>query len=106
MSVIAIVSAMTRTRPLRLSAFLVFLLAKAVGDANALDYPKQIIKVVVPFAAAGVTDIVARVVFDRIARTEPPPELDQAAQAAFIAKSQALAPQYRTELLPPPGGPR
>ena len=35
-------------------------------------------------------------------RTEPPPELDEAAQAAFIAKSQALAPQYRTELLPPP----
>src|SRR3954451_5596371 len=60
---------MTRTRPLRLSAFLIFLLANAVGDANALDYPKQIIKVVVPFAAAGVTDIVARVVFDRIARS-------------------------------------
>jgi len=39
-------------------------------------------------------------------RTEPPPPLDQAAQAAFIAKSQALAPKYRTELLPPPGGPR
>jgi uncharacterized cupin superfamily protein len=34
-------------------------------------------------------------------RIEPPPELDQAAQAAFIAKSQALAPQYRTELLLP-----
>jgi quercetin dioxygenase-like cupin family protein len=34
-------------------------------------------------------------------RTEPPPELDQAAQAAFVAKSQALAPQYRTELLGP-----
>ena len=40
-----------------------------VSNANALDYPKQTIKVVVPFAAAGVTDIVARVVFDRIART-------------------------------------
>ena len=60
---------MIRTRLLRLSAFVVFLLANAVGDANALDYPKQTIKVVVPFAAAGVTDIVARVVFDRIART-------------------------------------
>ena len=34
-------------------------------------------------------------------RTEPPPGLDPAAQAAFIAKSQALAPQYRTELLLP-----
>jgi quercetin dioxygenase-like cupin family protein len=35
-------------------------------------------------------------------RTEPPPELDEAAQAAFIAKSLALASRYRTELLPPP----
>jgi quercetin dioxygenase-like cupin family protein len=34
-------------------------------------------------------------------RTEAPPELDEAATAAFIAKSQALAPQYRTELLRP-----
>jgi uncharacterized cupin superfamily protein len=34
-------------------------------------------------------------------RTEPPPELDEAARAAFIAKSQALAPQYSTELLRP-----
>ena len=34
-------------------------------------------------------------------RTEPPPALDEAAQAAFIARSQALAPQYRTELLGP-----
>jgi quercetin dioxygenase-like cupin family protein len=36
-------------------------------------------------------------------RTEPPPKLDAAAQQAFIAKSRALAPTYRTELLPPPG---
>ena len=34
-------------------------------------------------------------------RTTPPPKLDEAAQAAFIAKSEALAPQYRTEMLPP-----
>ncbi len=39
-------------------------------------------------------------------RTEPPPKLDDAAQAAFIAKSKSLAPQYRTDLLPPPGGSR
>ena len=32
-------------------------------------------------------------------RTTPPPKLDEAAQAAFKAKSEALAPQYRTELL-------
>jgi hypothetical protein len=34
-------------------------------------------------------------------RTEPPP-LDAEAQAAFIAKSMTLAPQYKTGLLPPP----
>jgi quercetin dioxygenase-like cupin family protein len=34
-------------------------------------------------------------------RTEPPPALDGETQTAFIAKSQALAPEYRTELLLP-----
>jgi quercetin dioxygenase-like cupin family protein len=34
-------------------------------------------------------------------RTEAPPALDDAGTAAFIAKAAALAPQYRTELLPP-----
>jgi quercetin dioxygenase-like cupin family protein len=36
-------------------------------------------------------------------RTQAPPPLDGDAQAAFIAKSKALAPKYKTELLPPPG---
>jgi hypothetical protein len=35
-------------------------------------------------------------------RTQPPPELDESATAAFVAKAKALAPRYRTELLPPP----
>jgi quercetin dioxygenase-like cupin family protein len=34
-------------------------------------------------------------------RTERPPALDEEAQAAFIARSKALAPEYRTELLLP-----
>jgi quercetin dioxygenase-like cupin family protein len=34
-------------------------------------------------------------------RTSPPPKLDEAAQAQFRAKAEALAPKYRTELLPP-----
>ena len=34
-------------------------------------------------------------------RTEPPPALDEEAQAAFITKSKALAPEYHTELLLP-----
>jgi quercetin dioxygenase-like cupin family protein len=36
-------------------------------------------------------------------RTQVPPPLDAAAQAAFIARAKALAPEYKTELLPPPG---
>jgi tripartite-type tricarboxylate transporter receptor subunit TctC len=42
--------------------------AAALTVAEAADYPNTSVKVVVPFAAAGVTDIVARVVFDRVAR--------------------------------------
>ena len=33
-------------------------------------------------------------------RTTPPPKLDEAAQEAFKAKSEALAPKYLTEFLP------
>ncbi len=33
-------------------------------------------------------------------RTTPPPKLDDAAQAEFRAKAAALAPKYRTQLLP------
>jgi quercetin dioxygenase-like cupin family protein len=36
-------------------------------------------------------------------RTEAPPPLSDAQQQAFIAKSQRLAPQFKTDLLPPPG---
>ena len=39
------------------------------------------------------------------ARTEAPPPLDPAAQAAFIARSKSLAPEYKTELLPPAAAP-
>lgn len=34
-------------------------------------------------------------------RTTLPPKLDEEAQAAFKEKAEALAPKYRTELLPP-----
>jgi quercetin dioxygenase-like cupin family protein len=34
-------------------------------------------------------------------RTTPPPKLDEAAQTEFRQKAEALAPKYRTELLPP-----
>ena len=37
-------------------------------------------------------------------RTQAPPPLDDAGQAAFVAKASELAPRYRTELLPPAQG--
>jgi quercetin dioxygenase-like cupin family protein len=36
-------------------------------------------------------------------RTQAPPPLGADAQAAFIAKVKEFAPEYKTELLPPPG---
>jgi len=36
-------------------------------------------------------------------RTQAPPPLDASAQAAFITRAKALEPEYKTELLPPPG---
>jgi quercetin dioxygenase-like cupin family protein len=36
-------------------------------------------------------------------RTEAPPPLSADEQAAFVERSQRLAPEYSTELLPPPG---
>src|SRR4051794_22234442 len=51
----------------RLAAVALFITA-AVG-ASAQDFPSKNIRVVVPFAAAGVTDIVARIVFDRASQT-------------------------------------
>ncbi len=44
------------------------MLLAATGAARALDFPTRTIRVVVPFAAAGVTDIVARIVFDKVAQ--------------------------------------
>jgi mannose-6-phosphate isomerase-like protein (cupin superfamily) len=35
-------------------------------------------------------------------RTTPAPKLSDAEQEAFMKKAQALAPQFRTEVLPPP----
>jgi quercetin dioxygenase-like cupin family protein len=65
---------------------------------NASDRPARLLCVCAP---AGQEDFFLAV-GDRVAtRTTPPPGLDDAARAAFIAKSQALAPHYRTELLRP-----
>ena len=39
-------------------------------------------------------------------RTQAPPPLSPDEQKAFVARSQQLAPQFKTELLPPPGADR
>ena len=50
---------------------------------------------------AGQEEFFAEVGVPVATRTTPPPPLDPAAQAAFIARVVALAPKYKTELLPP-----
>ena len=60
---------MVRNRLIRSSAVGISLLVAVAGHAGAIDYPNKTIKVVVPFSAAGVTDIVARVVFDRVSQS-------------------------------------
>jgi quercetin dioxygenase-like cupin family protein len=52
-------------------------------------------------APSGQEEFFAEVGQPVTSRTEPPPALDEASQAAFITKSKALAPEYRTELLLP-----
>jgi quercetin dioxygenase-like cupin family protein len=52
-------------------------------------------------APAGQEELFLHVGVPVASRTAPPPPLDEAGQAAFKAKAEALAPYYRTELLPP-----
>jgi quercetin dioxygenase-like cupin family protein len=49
-------------------------------------------------APAGQDEFFAQVGIPVATRTEIPPQLDADAQTAFIAKSMALAPEYRTDL--------
>jgi quercetin dioxygenase-like cupin family protein len=67
---------------------------------NAGDRPARLLCLCSP---SGQEDFFRAVGVPVARRTQAPPALDAAAQAAFIAKARALAPQYRTELLPPPG---
>jgi quercetin dioxygenase-like cupin family protein len=65
---------------------------------NASSRPARLLCICAP---AGQENFFLAVGAPVATRTEPPPELDEAARAAFIAKSGALAPEYRTELLRP-----
>lgn len=67
---------------------------------NATDVPSRLLCLCAPSGQEEFFTLVGQPVSTR---TEAPPPLDADAQAAFIAKSGALAPEYKTELLPPPG---
>jgi len=67
---------------------------------NAADTPSRLLCMCAP---SGQEEFFLLVGEPVASRTEAPPPLDAGAQAAFIAKSRALAPEYNTELLPPPG---
>ena len=65
---------------------------------NASDHPARLLCLCSP---SGQEEFFLAVGIPVAHRTEAPPALDDAAQAAFVAKAQALAPRFRTELLPP-----
>ncbi len=48
------------------AALLGALLLAPLGTARAADWPTRSVRVIVPFAASGVTDIVARIVMDKV----------------------------------------
>lgn len=79
------------------------------GFRNLADRPSRLLCMCAP---AGQEEFFALVGQPVANRTDPPPPLDSVAREAFIARSQSLAPQFRTELLPPapvadrPGGAR
>lgn len=65
---------------------------------NASSQPVRMLCLCSP---SGMEDFFREVGVPVATRTTPPPALDPAGLAAFIAKAEALAPKYRTELLPP-----
>ncbi len=65
---------------------------------NKSDRPARLLCICSP---AGQEEFFAKVGVPVATRTSAPPKLDEKAEAEFRAKAQALAPQYRTELLRP-----
>ncbi len=55
-----------RTTRRNISAVLLGALVMSLGAARAADWPTRPVRVIVPFAASGVTDIVARIVMDKV----------------------------------------
>src|ERR1700722_10374690 len=67
---------------------------------NTADKPSRLLCMCAPSGQEEFFTLVGQPV---ATRTEAPPPLDAHAQAAFIATSKALALEYKSELLPPPG---
>ena len=65
---------------------------------NSSEQPARMLCVCAP---AGQEEFFLEIGIPVATRTTPPPRQDEAAQAAFREKALALAPKYRTELLPP-----
>lgn len=63
---------------------------------NSSDRPVRLLCICSP---AGQEEFFEQVGVPVATRTTPPPKLDAAAQTAFRAKAEELAPKYRTELL-------
>ena len=63
---------------------------------NKTDKPVRLLCICAP---AGQEEFFKAVGVPVATRTTPPPQLDEAAQMAFMEKARALAPKYRTELL-------
>ena len=59
----------TTRRPILAFWLAAMLLSVPFGTARALDYPTRPVRVVVPFAASGVTDIVTRIVLDKVGQS-------------------------------------
>jgi quercetin dioxygenase-like cupin family protein len=66
---------------------------------NAGDKPARLLCLCAPSGQEEFFTLVGQPV---ATRTEAPQPLDDAAQAAFVTRAQELAPEYKTELLPPP----
>jgi uncharacterized cupin superfamily protein len=67
---------------------------------NVSDKPARLLCICGP---AGQEEFFEQIGVPVATRTTTPPQLDEAAQAAFIQKAQLLARQYRSELLKPAG---
>ena len=65
------------------------------------NHSKQTARLLCMCTPAGQDEFFMAVGVSVARRTTPPPKPDPTEQAAFMAKAEALAPQYRTELLKP-----